>query len=133
MVRFIETLVIMLTFPVSAPVGIRPLKILPVMRVVLIPGIPPRLIPVRGSFNIGGRIGVIRGPAVLRAEKVIQQSIYKPITVVIDPRRIRPDPRLSVRIRGRGGIVIAILSLSRRRHCGDRASSQQNCQRQNKS
>ena len=124
MMRFIETLVILLTFPVCAPVGILPLEISPVIGVALIPRLPPWLIPIIGSFNIGGRIRVIRGPAVLGTEKVIQQSLYKPVTVVIDPRRIRPDPRLSVTIRRRGGIVIAVLrvlSLGRRRQCGDRA------------
>ena len=103
MVRFIETLVILLTFPVCAPVGILPLESLPVTGVPLIPRLPLRLIPVRGSFNIAGRIRVIRGPAVLGPEKIIQQSLYKPVTVVIDPRRIRPDPRLRVTIRTRGG------------------------------
>jgi hypothetical protein len=75
MVHFIESLVITLTFSVSAPIGIGPLKILPVMRVSLIPRPPLRLIPVIGSYNIDGRIRVIRAPSVLRAEKIIQQSI----------------------------------------------------------
>jgi hypothetical protein len=72
MMRFIETLVIVLTFPVGAPVRILPLEISPVIGVALIPRLPPGLIPIIGSFNIVGRIRVIRGPAVLGAEKVIE-------------------------------------------------------------
>ena len=117
----IKILVITLTLSVSSPIGIRTPKILPVMRVALIPRVPPRLIPVRGSDNIGGRIGVIRGPAVLRAEKVIQEAIQKPVSVVIDPGRIRPDPRLSVRIPGRRWIMIG-LGIRRDRHGSDCAS-----------
>jgi hypothetical protein len=113
MVLLIKILLITLTFPVSTPIRILPLKTLPVLRLPLIPRQPSRLIPVIGSDNIGGRIGVIGGPTVLRAEKIIQQSIQKPIAVVIDPWCIGSDPRLRVRIPGRGWISIAILSISR--------------------
>jgi hypothetical protein len=75
MVHFIEPLVITLTFSVSGPIGILSLEILPVMRVSLIPRLPLQLIPVIGSYNIGGRIRVIRGPSVLRSEKIIQQTL----------------------------------------------------------
>jgi hypothetical protein len=75
MVHFIKTLVITLTFSVSGPIGILSPEILPVMRVSLIPGIPLRPIPVIGSYNIGGRIRVIRSPSVLRSEKIIQQTL----------------------------------------------------------
>jgi hypothetical protein len=75
MVHFIETLVITLTFSVSGPIGILSLEILPVIRVSLIPPLPLRLIPVIGSYNIGGRIRVIRGPSVLRSKKIIQQTL----------------------------------------------------------
>jgi hypothetical protein len=108
MVLFIKILVIALTFSVSAPIGIRLLKLLIVLRISLIPRKPHRSIPVTGSQDISGRISVIRSPSVSGAEKVIQDAIQKPITVVIDPRRIRPDPRLRGRIRGRGWIRIAL-------------------------
>jgi hypothetical protein len=129
MVLSIKILVITLIVVVFAPIGILSLKILPVMRISLIPRIPPRLIPVIGSYNIGRRISVIRGPSILIAEKVLEDSIQKPISVVIDPRCIRPNPRCRVRILRRGWIGIAPIALSirRRRHCGDRASSQQDC------
>jgi hypothetical protein len=71
MVPFIETLVITLTFSVSGPIGILSPEILPVIGVSLIPRIPLRPIPVIGSYNIGGRIRVIRSPSVLRSEKII--------------------------------------------------------------
>jgi hypothetical protein len=75
MVLFIKILVIMVTGAVAAPIGISLLKILPVMRIALIPRIPLRRIPDLGSDNISGRISVIRGPAILIAEVLIQQSI----------------------------------------------------------
>jgi hypothetical protein len=71
MVHFIELLVIMLTFPVAAPIGIGPLKTLPVNRMSSVPRQPHRRIPALRSDHIGGRIGVIWSPAILRAEKVI--------------------------------------------------------------
>jgi hypothetical protein len=75
MILVIKILVIMVTGAVAAPIGIPLLKILPVMRIALIPRIPLRRIPDLGSDNIGGRISVIRGPAILIAEVLIQQSI----------------------------------------------------------
>jgi hypothetical protein len=72
MVPVIKILVIMLAGLVSAPIGILALKILPVMRMSLIPLMPPRFIPGNGSDNIGGWISVIRGPSMLRPEKIIQ-------------------------------------------------------------
>ena len=75
MVLIIKILVIMLTNVMSAPIGILLFKSLPVMRIALIPRIPLRRIPVIGSDNIGGRISVIRGPAILIAEELIQYSI----------------------------------------------------------
>jgi hypothetical protein len=75
MVLVIEILVIMVTGAVTAPIRIPLFKILPVMRIALIPRIPLRRIPDLGSDNIGGRISVIRGPAILIAEVLIQQSI----------------------------------------------------------
>src|SRR5208337_383386 len=108
MVLFIKILVITLTFSVSAPIGIRLLKLLIVLRISLIPRKPPRSIPVTGSDDISGSISVIWGPSVSGAEKVIEDAIQKPIAIVIDPRRIRPDPGLRVGIRGRGCIHIAL-------------------------
>ncbi len=108
MVLFIKILVITLTFPVSLPIGIRLLKLLIVLRISLIPRQPPRSIPVTGSDDISGSISVIWGPSIAGAVIVIQDAIQKPIAVVIDPRRIGPDPGLRVRIRGRGCIHIAL-------------------------
>ena len=75
MVLIEKLLVITLTNAMAAPIGIPLFKILPVMRVVFIPDIPLRLIPLIGPDNIGRRISVIGGPAILIAEKVIQDSI----------------------------------------------------------
>ena len=72
MVPVIKILVITLTSLVFAPIGILSLKIFPVMRISLIPLMPPRFIPVIRSDNIGRRISVIRGPSILRPEKIIQ-------------------------------------------------------------
>jgi len=108
MVLFIKILVITLTFPVSLPIGIRLLKLLIVLRISLIPRQPSRSIPVTGSDDISGSISVIWGPSVAGAVIVIQDAIQKPIAVVIDPWRIRPDPGLRVGIRGRGCIRIAL-------------------------
>jgi hypothetical protein len=93
MVLIVKILVITLSVLVSAPIGIPLSKTLPVKRILLIPRIPPRRVPVIGSYDVGRRIGVIRGPSIVIAEKVIEDSIHKPITVVIDPRCIRPNPR----------------------------------------
>ncbi len=108
LVLFIKILVITLTFPVSLPIGIRLLKLLIVLRISLIPRQPPRSIPVTGSDDISGSISVIWGPSIAGAVIVIQDAIQKPIAVVIDPRRIRPDPGLRVGISGRGCIRIAL-------------------------
>jgi hypothetical protein len=72
MVPVIKILVITLTSLVSAPIGMLLLKTLPVMRLSLIPLMPPRFIPGNRSDNIGRRISVIRGPSILRPEKIIQ-------------------------------------------------------------
>jgi hypothetical protein len=93
MVLIIKILVITPTMLVGAPIGIALSKTLPVMRILLIPRIPPWSIPVIRSDDIGRSIGIIRGPSVVITEKVIQNSIQKPITVVMDPRCIRTDPR----------------------------------------
>jgi hypothetical protein len=134
MVLIIKILVIILTNAMSAPIGIPLFKILPVMRIALVPRIPLRRIPGLWSDNIGGRVSVIWGPAILIAEILMQYSIQKPITLVIGPRRIIPDPRVRVSILGRGWIVIssitliASITLTIRRSIrrADCASSQQN-------
>ncbi len=92
MVLLIEFPAITLALPVLMPIRIPPPKTLPVLRPHLIPRKPSRTIPGSGSDNIAGSISVIWGPTVFRAEKVVQDAIQKPITVVIDPRRIRPHP-----------------------------------------
>ena len=93
MVLIIKLLIITLTDAMAAPIGILLFKTLPVMRIAFIPGIPLRRIPGRGSGDIDRRISVIRGPAIFIAEKVIQYSMGKPVTLVKDPWRIRPHPR----------------------------------------
>jgi hypothetical protein len=75
MVFIIKILVISLTHPMSAPIGILLFESPPVMRIALIPRIPLRRIPDIRSDNIGGRISVIRGPAILIAEELLQDSI----------------------------------------------------------
>jgi hypothetical protein len=110
---------------VSAPFRMLSLKIIPVFRMSLIPRIPPRRIPVIGSYNIDLRICVIRSKSISRAEKVIQDSIQKPITFVKGPGRIIPNPRC--RYGTRGGRCID-LRLGKCGHRADRASSQQNYQ-----
>ena len=92
MVLLKKLLIITLTLPVFTPIRILPLKTLPVLRPPLIPRRPSRTIPVFGSDNITGRISVIWSPTLVRAVKIVQDAIQKPITVVIDPRRIRPHP-----------------------------------------
>jgi hypothetical protein len=92
MVLLIKFLAITLTLTVSAPIRILPLKTLPVLRLPLIPRHPSRSIPCSGSDNIAGRKSVIGGPTVIRAVKIVQDAIQKPIAVIIDPRRIRPHP-----------------------------------------
>ena len=75
MVFIIKILVISLTNAMSAPIGILLFKITPVLRIALIPDLPLRRIPVVRPDNIGGRIGVIRSPAILIAEEMLQYSI----------------------------------------------------------
>ena len=84
--------VITLTLPVFTPIRILPMKTHPVLRLSLIPRQPSRRIPCSGSYNIVGSISIIWSPTVIRAVKIVQDAIQKPITVVIDPRRIRPHP-----------------------------------------
>jgi len=92
MVLLKKFLTIMLPLPVFTPMRILPMKTLPVLRSNIIPKKPSRTIPGFGSDNIVGRISVIRAPTVIGAVKIVQDAIQKPITVVIDPRRIRPHP-----------------------------------------
>jgi len=127
-VLVIKILVIGVTNLVSAPHRILSLKIIPVLRMSLIPRIPPRRIPVFGSDNIDGRIGVIRGKSISGAEKVLKDSIQKPITFVKGPGCIIPHPRGRGNRLARGWIIA--LSGSRSGHRADRASSQQNYQHQ---
>jgi hypothetical protein len=75
MVPIIKTLVIVPTGMVSVPIGILSIKIFPVMGMSLIPCIPPRLIPVIGSDNIGSRVRIIWAPSILISEKVIENAI----------------------------------------------------------
>ena len=74
MVLIIKILVILLTNAMSAPIGVLLFKSPPVLRIALVPRIPLRRIPIIGSDDIGGRISVIRGPAILIAEKMLQYS-----------------------------------------------------------
>ena len=74
-VLLIKFPVIMATIFVAAPIGIMSLETFPVVRISLIPVIPLRSVPGIGPDDIGGSIGVIRGPAVPGAEKVIQHAI----------------------------------------------------------
>ena len=112
MVLIIKPLVITAGIGVVAPIGVAAIKIVPVLRMTFIPGIPLRSIPDVGSDDIGGRISVIGRPAILGAEKVLQDAVQEPVTFVIDPRRIGPDPWGGIDIRGRGRIDI---TLGRRR------------------
>ena len=127
MVAIIEILFITLAGSMSGPIRVLSLEILPVMRVVLIPRMPLRRVPVCRPDNTGGRIGVIRGPAILSAVKIMQDAIQEPITLVKDPGRIRPHPRRGVNILGRGRVARAI-GLSRGRHGAQRPPGQKNCQ-----
>ena len=74
-VLIIKDFVITLTLPVSAPVRILSVKILPVTRVSLVPDLPPGCIPFNRSDDISRSISVIGSPAILRAKKVIQNPI----------------------------------------------------------
>jgi hypothetical protein len=106
MVPVIKTLVIMLTCRVFAPIGISLGKGLHILRVLMIPGGPPRRVPVGCSDNVGRRISVVRSPATLRAEKVVQQAIIKPVSLVEDPWGVGPNPRRPVSILGRRGRLV---------------------------
>ncbi len=119
-VAIVKILVIVAAHLVIAPLRILALEIIPVLRMGLIPGIPPRRIPVPGSDDIDLRIGVVRGESNFRAEKVVENPIYKPVALVKGPGRIIPHI---------GGHDIA-LSGRRSGHRADRAPSQQNYQQQ---
>ena len=73
-------LTIMLTLSVFTPIRILTVKTLPVLRTPLIPPQPSRSIPGFGSDNIAGSISVIWSPTVIRAVKIVQDGIQKPIT-----------------------------------------------------
>ena len=75
MVPFIKSPVIMMTRPVSGPIGIGAGKIIPVHGVSPVPDIPPLTVPVWRSDNIGWCIRIIRSPAILRTEKVVQDAV----------------------------------------------------------
>jgi hypothetical protein len=107
MIPVIKILVITLTIMVVTPIRVSLRKGLHVLRMLLIPGIPPRLIPVSRSDNIGGRISIIRSPSILVAVKIIQQSIIKPISLIKNPRCVGPNPWYPVRILGWGCLVSA--------------------------
>ena len=72
MVGIIKILVIMLTSTMPAVIGILLFESPHVLRILLIPDLPPRRIPGSGSDNISDRIRVIRGPPILRAEVIVQ-------------------------------------------------------------
>jgi hypothetical protein len=82
MVLIIEILVITLTHIVVAPIGIPLGKSLHILRALVIPGGPLRPVPVGCSDNVGRRISVIRSPTILRAKKVVEQSIIKPVPII---------------------------------------------------
>jgi hypothetical protein len=124
-VLVIEPPVIMITHVVIVPVMIVAVEIFPVTGMRHVPGIPRGPIPVLRPDNIGAGIGVIGGPAVLLAEKVIKDTVQKPVSVVIDPRGVRPHPGLRIRIRGWGWILI-YLGMRRHGHDRHRASTQHN-------
>ena len=108
MVPVIKIFVIAVTILVTAPIGILAMKIIPVIRMFLIPGVPPRSVPVIRPGNISRSVSVIRGPPIFRAEKVIQDAMREPITVVKDPRGISPHPRCRDGMNGRRGIDLSI-------------------------
>ena len=93
MVAVIESLVIMVANLVGPPMGILLMKMLPVCRICFIPRVPFGSIPVSRPYNMDARIIVIWGPAIFRAEIVIQNSFREPIAVVKNPWSIRPNPR----------------------------------------
>jgi hypothetical protein len=126
----IKPLIVTAALVVAAVIGIIVVEIFPVVGVSLIPGIPIRTVPLTGPDDIGGSVGIIWGPPVLGAEKVVQHPIQKPVAIVIDPGRIRSHPWSSVGILGWGWIAVA-LSISRGCDDADRAANQQNGQRQN--
>ena len=128
MVLIIKILIVMAACVVSAPIGIISVEIFPVVRMSLIPDIPILTVPLTGPDDVGGSIGIIRGPPVSGAEKVVEDSIQKPVAIVIDPRRIGPNPGVRVRILGWGWIAVGRIALGIRRGCdgADRAANQQN-------
>jgi hypothetical protein len=102
---------------VSAPIGVSVMKIVPVPGMGPIPGIPFRSIPDVGSDDIGGGIRVIGGPAILGAVKVLQDAVQEPVTPVINPGRIGPDPWGGIDIGGWGWITINLGRRGCRRGC----------------
>jgi len=109
MVLVIKILVIPLARIVAAPVGIPLREVLDILRVLLIPGVPIRPVPVSRPDDVGNGINVIRSPAVSIPVKIIQHAVEKPIALVIDPRRIGPRPRGRVTILRRGCLVRACI------------------------
>jgi hypothetical protein len=75
MVFLIEPPVITVTPVVIAPIGVGSMEIVPIIGTSRIPGVPLGGIPGRGSDDIGGSIGVIRGPAISGAEKVVEDAV----------------------------------------------------------
>jgi hypothetical protein len=118
MIPVVKAHVIITALPVLAPMGIVTNKIFPVMGMPFIPHFPLRTVPFHRSDDVSGGIIVIRGPSVSGTEVMVQYAVLKPVTVVIGPRRIRPDPRRCVRIRGWRwvGIGYIPLGITRRRH-----------------
>jgi hypothetical protein len=98
MVPVIKILIITLTRMVIVPIGISPGKSLHILRVLVIPGGPLRRVIVGCSDYVGRRISIIWSPTVLRAKKIVQHAVIKPISLVKDPRSIGPDPGPSIRI-----------------------------------
>ncbi len=75
MVLLIEALVVALPDAVGAPVRVLPPEAVPVNRVPLIPCLPLGHVPLRRSDYVSRRVGIIRAPAVLGTEKVIQDAV----------------------------------------------------------
>ncbi len=108
MVVLIETLVVMVADLVIAPIGVTAMKILVVTWMGAIPVMPFRPIPVTGSDDVGLGIRIIRGPAISGAEKVLQDPILEPVTVVVDPWGVGTYPRGRGRPRRRRWIILGI-------------------------
>jgi hypothetical protein len=100
MVPVIKILVITLAHMMIVPIGISVGKSLHILRVLMIPGGPLRRVPVSCSDNISRRIRVVWSPAILRAKKIVEHAVIKPIALVKDPWSIASNPRCPVRILG---------------------------------